>query len=306
MKQLLIVALLTCTFTLAFSQKEKAEELRAKGNLEGAIRAYKVAYTDDPTDQKNTYNLASSIALLYQLPDSAFHYLSIALKGDSSLWVLADPDMISLSNDTRWKSIELQQIQKYQAANGALQEPEYARELLGLIMRDQALDYYIDMAKRDFMEKGFIPHWYYPLGKMKGDISKGKFERVQELLSTYGWPNYSKVGELAADALLLAINHHEDDNVRKQFINQIEQACRAGEGSCMEFAKIQDRILVNDNKPQVYGMQFRYNAKRDLVPFPIENPEFVDQRRAEIGLEPLKVYLKRKIGYDWEVKQKSK
>ncbi len=78
------------------------------------------------------------------------------------------------------------------------------------------------------------------------------------------------------------------------------------EGSCMEYAKIQDRILVNENQPQIYGMQFRYNAQRTLEPFPIIDPEYVDQRRAEIGLEPLKDYLKRKINYHWTVAQKSK
>ncbi len=305
MKQLLLVFLTAICLT-GYGQKDKAEELRAKGNLEGAIRAYKQAYLENPDDSKNTYKLASTIALLYQLPDSAFHYLSIALEGDSTLWVLADTDMISLSEDKRWKTIEDQQMQKYQAANGPMEEPEYAKELLRVIMKDQSLDYYIDLAKDHFMKNGFIPHWYYPLGKMKSDIGAGNFEKMQSLLSQYGWPTYSKVGTLAADALLLTINHHESDDIRKMFISQIEKACRAGEGSCMEFAKIQDRILVNDNKPQIYGMQFRYNAKRELEPFPIENPEYVDKRRAEIGLEPLKVYLKRKIGYDWDVKQKHK
>jgi len=80
----------------------------------------------------------------------------------------------------------------------------------------------------------------------------------------------------------------------------------ANEGSCIEFAKIQDRILVNSDQLQIYGMQFRYNSKRALEPFPIVDPEYVDQRRAEIGLEPLKDYLKKKIDYDWEVVQKVK
>jgi hypothetical protein len=72
----------------------------------------------------------------------------------------------------------------------------------------------------------------------------------------------------------------------------------------MEYAKIQDRILVNENELQIYGMQFQYNADRKLEPFPIKDPEYVDQRRAEIGLEPLKEYLKRKIDFDFIVVQK--
>ena len=61
---------------------------------------------------------------------------------------------------------------------------------------------------------------------------------------------------------------------------------------------------MNKDQPQIYGMQFRYNAQRKLEPFPIQDAEYVDQRRAAIGLEPLAKYLKRKIGYDWTTKQK--
>ena len=74
----------------------------------------------------------------------------------------------------------------------------------------------------------------------------------------------------------------------------------------MEFAKIQYSILVNEDKLKVYGMQFRYNAERNLEPFPIINPEYVDRRRLDFGLESLNEYLKRKINYDWTVEQKER
>ncbi|MCE7997091.1 MAG: hypothetical protein HEP71_34345 [Roseivirga sp.] len=304
MKKILTAILIFVSPGILTAQQSEGDKLRSEGDLEGAIRAYRKAYSESPADQKNTYSLASTIALLYQMPDSAFHYLDLALKTDSSLWVLADTDMISLKEDTRWKGIEQQQLRKYQKANGPLKDPEYARELLSMIGDDQALDYYIDMAKAHFAKNGIVPHWYYPLGKMKSQIGAGNFERLQQLLQEKGWPNYSKVGELAADALLLAINHHESDEVRELFIDQIKSACEAGEGSCMEYAKIQDRILVNKGELQIYGMQFRYGKDRKLEPFPVENPEYVDQRRTAIGLEPLKVYLKRKINFDWTIEQK--
>ena len=49
-----------------------------------------------------------------------------------------------------------------------------------------------------------------------------------------------------------------------------------------------------------------YTNDRKLEPFPIVDPEFVDQRRFEIGLEPIQDYLKRKIDYDWTIVQKQK
>ena len=297
-----ICAWLIAVYCLA--QPSLGDKLRNEGDLEGAIAAYKKIYNDNASKKSNTYNLACAYALMYQI-DSAFHYLNIALKSDNTLWSLADPDLMSLIDDTRWDDVVENQMAKYQKENGPLEEPEYALKLLLIIKKDQALDYYIDQAKKEFMKKGQAPHWYYPLRSMKQQLASSNFKELEDLLLENGWPKYSKVGKLAADAPLLVINHHENDLVRKQYIEQIKEACLSGEGSCMEYAKIQDRILVNDNLPQLYGMQFRYNKKRKLEPFPVQDPEFVDQRRAEIGLEPLSSYLQRKIDYNWNVEQKT-
>ena len=135
--------------------------------------------------------------------------------------------------------------------------PEYAEKLLQLIMKDQALDYQIDLARKYYMKMGKFPHWYYPIGMMKKEISESNFEDMQALLDQYGWPKYSTVGKLAADAPLLVINHHESEEIRKKYLSTIKEHCFLGEGSCMEYAKIQDRILVNTGQLQIYGMQFR-------------------------------------------------
>lgn len=296
--------LLIAQISFAQSTVTPAEQLRKEGNLSGAIEAYKRAYSKSSENWKNTYDLACAYALTYQL-DSAFHYLEIALKDEQSLWPLADTDLLALINDPRWFVMEERQIKRYQESHDDFKQAEYAKRLLQLIMKDQALDYYIDQAKAAFMKEGKIPHWYYPLGAYKREIGQKNYEMMKQLLEEYGWPKYSTVGKLAADAPLLVINHHESDAVRVEYLPQIKKACLEKEGSCMEYAKIQDRVLVNSNQPQIYGMQFRYDSQRKLEPFPIKDPQYVDQRRAEIGLEPLKEYLKRKIDYDWEVVQKN-
>jgi len=305
MKYLSTVLLVVLFSISSFAQPSKGDQLRQEGKLKAAIEAYKSDFNKTPDNWRNIYNLACVYALTFQ-KDSAYHYLTIALKEDTSLWALADSDLFGLVEDTRWSAIEEGQIKRFQKEKGALKQPEYTKKLLRLIIKDQALDYYIDQAKRYFMKNGNAPQWYYPLGAYKQQIGKDNYAAMQELIKQYGWPKYSTVGKLAADAPLLVINHHESELVRKMYLPQIKQSCLEKEGSCMEYAKIQDRILVNENKPQIYGMQFRYNAERNLEPFPIKDPNYVDQRRAEIGLEPLKDYLKRKINFDWNVTQKSK
>ncbi len=297
--------ILIAQWSLAQTSNEAADQLRKEGKLAEAIEAYKTTYSQSPDNWQNTYDLACAFALTYQT-DSAFHYLKIALEGEESLWPLADSDLFALAGDPRWEEVETYLIQKFQKQNGALPQPEYAKQLLRLIIKDQALDYYIDQAKAAYMKEGSIPQWYYPLGAYKQQIIEENYERLQKLLEKNGWPKYSTVGKLAADAPLLVINHHESESVRIKYLPQIKEACLEKEGSCMEYAKIQDRILVNTDQKQIYGMQFRYNANRELEPFPIQDPEYVDQRRFEIGLEPLKDYLKRKINYEWTVEQKKK
>jgi len=305
MKRLIFFTHFILLNTICFSQASvsEAEKLRRQGNLGAAIVTYKTEYNTTPKNWKNTYNLSCAYALTFQ-KDSAYHYLNIALKRDKSLWALADADLYALIDDARWLEIERKQMERFQKHNGQLEQPEYALELLNIILKDQALDYYIDQAKNHYMENGSLPQWYYPLGYYKQEIYKNEYDRMLQLIDKFGWPKYSSVGKLAADAPLLVINHHENEAVRKKYLPQIKQSCLENEGSCIEFAKIQDRILVNENKQQIYGMQFRYNSKRELEPFPIVNPEYVDKRRKEIGLEPLKDYLKRKINFDWLVLQK--
>ncbi|MFK5982514.1 MAG: hypothetical protein QM499_06345 [Flavobacteriaceae bacterium] len=303
MKTLQILLFTLLIINTSFAQVLKGSQLRKEGKLEAAIEAYKSDYSENPKDWKNTYDLACTYALTFQI-DSAFQYLSIALKDDTSLWALADSDLFALTDDDRWLEIEENQFAIFQQEN-ELKQPEYAKKLLRLIIKDQSLDYYIDQAKSYYMKQGQAPQWYYPLGAYKQEIIKNSQQELEELIAIYGWPKYSTVGELAADAPLLVINHHPSDLVRKKYLPQIKNACLEKEGSCMEYAKIQDRILVNENKLQIYGMQFQYNGDRKLEPFPIKNSEYVDKRRTEIGLEPLKEYLKRKIDFDFAVVQKN-
>lgn len=51
-------------------------------------------------------------------------------------------------------------------------------------------------------------------------------------------------------------------------------------------------------KEKLYGTQINFvNNKR--WPYPILQPKNVDQRRAKIGLGPLKPYLKKRFDIDW-------
>jgi len=50
---------------------------------------------------------------------------------------------------------------------------------------------------------------------------------------------------------------------------------------------MKDRMLMDEGKPQIYGSQIK-NGKL----YKLENPETVNERRKEMGLEPIEDYLK--------------
>ena len=302
MKKTLFLILALCITGPLWSQS-KGDELVAKGNLVGAMYAYGAEFMSDPTDTDKAYQLVTTLSLVNEV-DTAFYFLNIALQDDYTLRPLVDSKLFNLSNDPRWEGIAQRQITKYQEKRGAMKNPDLALRLMKIIMRDQALDFHMHMSRNEYQEKGFAPHWVYAIGMQKNKLNQGNYKEMQAIVKTHGWPTYDMVGDLAADALLLVVNHHPDAEVRKQYLPQIKAACEAGQGSCMEYAKIHDRILVDEGKEQLYGMQFRYNKERKLEPFPIEKPEKVDKRRKAIGLEPLAEYLKRKIDYDWKVEQR--
>jgi tetratricopeptide (TPR) repeat protein len=191
MKKLLFV--LVTVFSLSMFSQNNGDDFRNEGDLEKAVEAYKSDLKAKPDDYNNTYNLACAYALMYK-KDSAFHYLNKALKNNNSLWALADNDLLSLTDDTRWKVVEEQQLAKYQKEKTKLQKPIYAKQLLRLIMKDQSLGYQLGMAKRYFMKNAKAPHWYYPIAQMKKEITEVNFAEMEKLISENGWPTYSVVG----------------------------------------------------------------------------------------------------------------
>jgi len=297
-----IVALLILININAVAQKN-GDYYKNDGNLDSAMYAYGAAFFQNPSDTDNAYELSRTLSLMGMV-DTAFYFLEAATINNNSLIPLADPELYFLSGHPRWEKFEASQIEKYQSENGPLKNPAYALKLIRLIQKDQAFNYHQNQAFSFYQKNGRGPHWLYPILTIKGQNVKSNFKLVVELIEKNGWPTFDEVGELAADAPLLIINHMEDQGIQEKYLPQIKQACLIGQGNCMEYAKIQDELLLSQGKPQEYGMQFRMNRERKREPFPIRDPETVDQRRLAIGLEPLKVYLKRKIDYDFDIKQK--
>ena len=74
-------------------------------------------------------------------------------------------------------------------------------------------------------------------------------------------------------------------------------AAEAGEADRRNLSLLQDRVLVAEDKPQIFGTQLYFDETTGTLElFPIEDAANVDARRREVGMGPLAEYVKRARG----------
>jgi hypothetical protein len=278
----------------------KPDSLRQAGNLTSCIVEYRNWHQIHPKDQQNVYNFASALAVARQ-NDSCFKYLNLAIELDTNLRALTDPDFIAVKSDDRWRLFEDRLISMLSAKNGrTFSDIDYAKQLWRMRAKDQAHYKDIALAESKFERRSTIE---MALWNLKELYNEENVQQLERLIDEKGWPKFSEVGETAAGAAFLVIQHN--DIVRqKKYLPEIERLCNAGEASWKNYALMYDRILVSDNKPQKYGSQIDYNeatGKYEL--FPLMDESKVDQWRKEVGLQPLAKYVAQ---WDIQFEPKSK
>lgn len=129
--------------------------------------------------------------------------------------------------------------------------------------------------------------------KKQLELDHRNIKRLEEIIHQFGWPGKSLVGQEAASAAFMILQHAEL-HTQEKYVPLLREATKKGEANPDETAMLEDRILTREGKKQIYGTQL--HSGRDtggkLVLYPIENEPEVDKRRASIGLPPLSEYLK--------------
>lgn len=112
-------------------------------------------------------------------------------------------------------------------------------------------------------------------------------DRLAAIIDEHGWPPAVLVGRQGVEAAwLVALHADHDPAFQRRCLDLMADAAAAGEPEPSWLAYLTDRVLVNEGRPQRFGTQYRTTAT-GLQPHPIEDPDQVDQRRAEMGLAPL-------------------
>lgn len=124
-----------------------------------------------------------------------------------------------------------------------------------------------------------------------GDFSDDKLDlihtdRMKAIVAEVGWPTISKVGQEGAHNAWLLVQHADHDVAFQAHCLELMQEVPANEVDQVDIAYLEDRVRVNQGRPQLYGTQFTQENDQH-VPQPIEDADTVDERRAVLGLGPL-------------------
>jgi hypothetical protein len=113
-------------------------------------------------------------------------------------------------------------------------------------------------------------------------------KRAKEILREGGWPSISQVGEEGSDAMWLIVQHSVlDPEFMLSCVPELERLVKEGEAKGRHLAFLQDRTLMLQGKPQIYGTQHVLDSNGELQPYKLANPQAVDESRRAVGLEPL-------------------
>lgn len=124
-------------------------------------------------------------------------------------------------------------------------------------------------------------------------------QKVRDILDTYGWPTKKMAGEQGNWTICNVIQHSEN-NVRVQYLPLMRQAVKDKKLEPRFLVRAEDRIATERGDLQIYGGQMKYYPEtKSFNVWPVYDPVNIDKRRAEIGLGPIKEFLKERFDFDW-------
>ncbi|HEY4652045.1 MAG TPA: DUF6624 domain-containing protein [Pontibacter sp.] len=292
MKKLLFgIGMMLCLGMMANAQtttdayaKYEAKDYKTSAEL------FDKALKDGKGSGSDHYNAACSWALAGN-KDNAFAHLNKAIeKGWTNISHLKkDSDLNSLHSDKRWGPM----VSKLQASVDKI-EANYNKplkaELEQILESDQQV-------RRELMaamqEHGPASAEVKELAlKMKQADAENQ-QKVIAIIEKYGWPGKSMVGPQASNAAFLVIQH-SDKAIMEKYLPLLREAVTKKEAEKSQLALMEDRYLMYNDKPQLYGSQVHTNpTTQQQELYKVEDEANLDKRRAEMGLEPIKDYLKR-------------
>ena len=312
MKKVIFLAICSLTTFLTNGQSNKYSTFVKTADSLYKIKEFKKsAFTYSEAFKSNgwkgfvddRYNAACSWALA-NYPDSSFFQLNrIATKANYMNYghITTDGDLNSLHNDIRWKPLLEIIKQNKEKAEANLNKPLVA-QLDSIYTEDQKYRQQLNEIDKKFGwdSKEMKAHWTIINEKDSINLIK-----VKAILDKYGWLGEDVVGGQGNSTLFLVIQH-SNQKTQEKYLPMMREAVKNGKADGSSLALLEDRVALGQGKRQIYGSQIGRDPDTKLYfVLPLEDPDNVDKKRADVGLPPLANYVTH-WQMKWDVEQYKK
>ena len=174
--------------------------------------------------------------------------------------------------------------------------PELRKELLTRVKKDQEIRKKAIVLIKD-SGLGFGVADQKAIEKLPGiqqlkAVDQDNCRWIKNVVEEHGWPGKSAVGTDGAQAAFLLVQHADHDHEFQKKCLELMEKAPNGELDRQSLAFLSDRVRAAEGKGQLYGTQIEMVDDR-WQPMQVEDPDKLDERRAAMGLPPMKEYLRQ-------------
>lgn len=268
----------------------KADSLYLVGEYEASSETFgKALEMKDFIQPIHLYNGACAAALADDI-ETAFSRLYTKLEREKDWYsdnIANDDDLVSLHDDSRWHIlIDSLNLRKHRI-EANFDKP--LRRRLQMIMKTDQEVRIVFLAAHNRQPHDSIAE-AEALHEMQR-VDKLNQEQICKILDSRGFVGSDKVGN--AVGTFWAVIQHSDINIQKKYLPLFREAAQRGDIAKESVAMMEDRINMFEGKPQRYGSQIEEDEFGNSRLYQLLDESKVDEWRSEMGMEPLKDYLRK-------------
>ncbi len=156
---------------------------------------------------------------------------------------------------------------------------ELRREIVDMRAEDMRV-------RQELLESGELGGSYVP--RMEA-VHIRNATRLRELIAIHGWPDEGIADKDGAEAAWFIVQHAIGEPEFLREMLRLQHACAGAKRIPLwHAAYLEDRIAMNEGRPQVYGTQWMDDPRDGRIrPWSLAEPDRVNELRAGVGLGPL-------------------
>ena len=169
-------------------------------------------------------------------------------------------------------SLKLQAAQVHQLE-------ELSNQINEFVMQDQALRH--ELIQKEFKDE--------EIKQKISELDKKSSDFILSMLSTYGWPEKSKLNAQTYHEFMTLIIHSSDKILQNVLIHVLHDFLHDEGNDYQDFALYLDKVFMKTHGYQIFGTQFQTTSNKTSFT-PIWNKGNVDARRKRLNLMNLSTY----------------